>query len=110
MLKIDVEGFETEVISGARHVLEKPELRCVLMELAGYGKRYGFDENVLHRRMVDFGFRPCRYEPFTRNLTLESVENHNEKQSENTLFARDIEYVRERVEGAAEFTVRDWKI
>ena len=75
MLKIDVEGFETEVISGARRTLEKPDLRCVLMELAGYGKRYGFDENVLRQRMIDFGFQPYRYEPFTRNLTLESVEN-----------------------------------
>jgi hypothetical protein len=42
MLKIDVEGFETEVISGAPRTLENPSLRCILMELAGYGKRYGF--------------------------------------------------------------------
>jgi FkbM family methyltransferase len=57
MLKIDVEGFETKVISGARRVLEKPE-SCVLMELAGYGKRYGLDENALHQRMIDLVFNP----------------------------------------------------
>ena len=110
MLKIDVEGFETEVICGARRTLEKPDLRCVLMELAGYGKRYGFDENVLRQRMIDFGFQPYRYEPFTRKLTLESAEKDHKKQTENTLFVRDIEYVRQRIKSAAAFTVRNWKI
>jgi len=110
MLKIDVEGFETEVISGAPRTLENPSLRCILMELAGYGKRYGFDENVLRKRMIDFGFQPYRYEPFTRNLTLESVEKVQKKQTENTLFVRDIGYVRQRIKSAAAFTVRSWKI
>ena len=27
------------------------------MELAGYGRRYGFDENALRQRMIDFWFR-----------------------------------------------------
>jgi FkbM family methyltransferase len=110
MLKIDVEGFETDVIYGASRTLEKPDLRCVLMELAGYGNRYGFDENVLRQRMIGFGFQPCRYEPFTRNLTPESTETDQKKQSDNTLFIRDIEYVRRRIETAAIFRIRNWRI
>jgi len=110
MLKIDVEGFETEVVYGARRTLEKPNLRCVLMELAGYGKRYGFDENVLRQRMIGFGFHPYRYEPFARNLTPESTETDHKKPSDNTLFIRDIEYVRQRIETAAIFRVRNWRI
>ena len=32
------------------------------------------------------------------------------RDTENTLFVRDIKFVRQRVESAAAFTVRGWKI
>jgi FkbM family methyltransferase len=122
MLKIDVEGFETAVISGARLILEKPDLRCVLMELAGYGKRYGFDENVLRHQMAELGFRSCKYDPFSRSLQSEenktasentlktASENTLKTASENTLFVRGLEFARQRVESAPPFTVRGWTI
>ena len=110
MLKIDVEGFETEVISGAHRILQKTDLRCVLMELAGYGKRYGFDEHVLRQRMADFDFECYRYDPFTRCLHLKSLEENKNEETENTLFVRDVEFVRTRVESAPAFTVRGWTI
>jgi FkbM family methyltransferase len=34
MIKIDVEGFETEVVSGGRRAFEASDLRYVLIELA----------------------------------------------------------------------------
>ena len=106
MLKIDVEGFETEVISGARRILEKPDLRCVLMELAGHGKRYGFDENILRHQMAELGFQSCKYDPFTRSLQYDGSKTT----SENTLFVRGLEFARQRVESAPPFTVRGWTI
>jgi FkbM family methyltransferase len=109
LIKIDVEGFETEAVSGGRKILETPDLRCVLIELDGYGRQYGFDENALRQRMMDYGFKSYQYDPFTRCLTLKS--NHETpRQTSNTLFVRDIEYVRERVESADAFTVRGWTI
>jgi FkbM family methyltransferase len=110
MIKIDVEGFETEVVSGGCHILEASDLRCVLVELAGYGRQYGFDENALRQRMVDLGFESYQYDPFTRCLKRDSVNGGNKRETENTLFIRDIKFVRQRVESAAAFTVRDWKI
>ena len=110
MLKIDVEGFETKVISGARRTLEKPDLRCVLIELAGYGKRYGFDENVLRHQMAELGFESCPYDPFARSLQRGPIRGGNKNHTENTLFVRDIEFVQQRVEGAPCFTVRGWRI
>jgi len=44
LIKIDVEGFETDVLAGAVKTLANPELRAVVMELNGSGKRYGYDE------------------------------------------------------------------
>jgi FkbM family methyltransferase len=110
MIKIDVEGFETEVVSGGRRIFQTSDLRCVLIELTGYGRRYDFDENALRQRMVDLGFESYRYDPFTRCLKLDPVNGGNKRDTENTLFVRDIKFVRQRVESAPAFSVRGWKI
>ena len=69
LLKIDVEGVETEVIAGAERTLQHPNLLAVIMELNGSGKWYGYDERALHRQMLDRGFEPHRYHPATRELS-----------------------------------------
>lgn len=69
LIKIDTEGFETEVIAGGDRTFARPSLRAVLMELNGSGARYGFDEAALHRRMLALGFHPGRYDPFARAVT-----------------------------------------
>jgi FkbM family methyltransferase len=68
LLKIDVEGFECEVIAGAKKTLRRPELRAMIVERCGNGTRYGFDEDALHREIRQEGFLPCTYNPFTRLL------------------------------------------
>lgn len=52
LLKIDVEGFETPVISGAHTVLSNPSLHSVIMELNGSGARYGFSEDDILNIMI----------------------------------------------------------
>lgn len=69
MLKVDVEGFETEVVRGAAAVLANPALQCVLLELGGTGANFGYDEDDIRKSMERFGFTPCAYDPFTRRLT-----------------------------------------
>ena len=63
LIKIDVEGFETEVLAGAAATFASPSLHAVIMELNGSGTRYGFDEDKLHHHMQAIGFHPCRYDP-----------------------------------------------
>ena len=101
LLKIDVEGFETEVIAGAENLLGRRELAAIIMELNGSGERYGYDEAKLHEVVVGFGFRVCQYDPFTRGLrhrTGSSTEG-------NLLYVRDFEYVAERVASAPLYRV-----
>ena len=77
MIKIDVEGFETEVVSGGRRIFETPDLRCVLMELAGYGRSTVLTKMFCAIIWLNLGFESYRYDPFTRCLKLDPVNGGN---------------------------------
>jgi len=100
IIKIDVEGFETNVVAGAHKVLSQESLLAVIMELNGSGERYGFDENHLHRRMLEYGFRTFSYLPFERRLVALDGKNAH---SGNTLYVRNEEEVSSRLRSARKF-------
>jgi FkbM family methyltransferase len=97
VIKIDVEGYETEVINGAKKTLQAETLLAVLMEITGSENRYGFDESELHSDMVSRGFIPCAYDPMTRVLTQLDIRK---AKSGNTLYVRDTSALSERVKTA----------
>lgn len=97
LMKIDVEGWETEVIKGMPKQLMQPELAAVIMETNEAASRYeerGRDE--LADLMAEAGFQPCTYDPFKREL-LKGGSNVN------TIFVRDFDKVRERTKSAGQF-------
>ena len=102
LVKIDVEGFETEVIAGAKDVLSKASLLAVIVELNGSGRRYNHDEDEVYKRMIEYGFAAYNYDPYQRSLKELNGKNHN---SGNTLFVRDVVVVSERLRTAPAFTV-----
>lgn len=102
LIKIDVEGYETEVVKGGRDVLARDGLLAVLLELNGSGRRYGFDERRLHRELLEKGFEPCLYNPLARQLVRKNDRFEN---SGNTLYARDFDGLRERVRTAPRYRV-----
>ena len=85
LLKVDTEGFETEVFSGAATLLRRPRLRAMIVERGNNGVRCGFDEAVFHRQIRQCGFIPCRYDPFARRRS--RVEN---EALGNIIYVRDI--------------------
>lgn len=101
-IKIDVEGFEAEVIRGGRRTFRDPGLLAVLVELKGNGARYGFDEDLIRADLLAAGFVPSSYEPLKRELRLLSRRTGC---SGNTLFVRDAAELRERVCSAQRFNV-----
>jgi len=107
LIKIDVEGVETEVIASAVKTLSRYSLIAVIMELTGSGKRYGYDETALHQKMLDYGFCPYLYLPFERKLQLLNTKNNN---SGNTLYLRNVEKVRERLQNAVKFVINGIEI
>jgi FkbM family methyltransferase len=100
LLKIDVEGFETNVIKGAQRLLKDTALKAVLMEMNGAGRRYGFDERALDSEMRRLGFNSFLYDPWSRKLN-----PSNPKFLLNTLYVRDIAFVEHRLREAKPFQV-----
>jgi len=101
IVKIDVEGWETQVLSGATSVLQRSAPTALIIELNGSGERYGFDEDTLHQRLLEAGFETMEYAPFDRRLI--SLRTH--KQTGNTLYVKDTDFFSSRVQAASSYTV-----
>lgn len=104
-LKIDVEGFEANVINGAPDTLASPDLKVIIMETNGLSDQYEFGQNYLHNKLLSLGFAPHSYDPFKRNLQEISTTG-----SQNTIYLRDSGFVRERIQSARKIRFRDMLI
>lgn len=95
LIKIDVEGYETEVLKGMHETLESASLKAIIIELNGSGGRYGFDERMIHELLLSKGFLSFSYDAFTRSLTKLATYG-----SYNTIYCRDLAFVEERIKNA----------
>ncbi len=99
-VKIDVEGFETEVINGMQETLRSQALKIIIIELNGSAVRYNADENFIHETLTASGFYPYNYNPFTRGLS--SLSSFGKF---NTIYIRDIKNAEQKVKRAAAIRV-----
>jgi FkbM family methyltransferase len=100
LVKIDVEGYETEVLKGMTETLAGNHLKAIIIELNGSGRRYGFDEQSIHDLLLSYGFQPHTYDPVNRSLTVAATYG-----SYNTIYCRDILFIEERLKNSARFKV-----
>ncbi len=100
LMKIDVEGYETNVIQGMDKTLSNNDLNAIIIELNGSGRRYGFDENKIHEKLKSHKFLPYKYLPLNRQLELQE-----ELGNQNTIYIRDISLARQRVQNAPAITI-----
>jgi FkbM family methyltransferase len=68
VIKIDVEGYESQVLAGAQNIINNPSLIAVIVELNGSGKRYGKDDNDIHKLLIRKGFDSYQYDPTSHQL------------------------------------------
>jgi FkbM family methyltransferase len=100
LLKIDVEGFEQSVIEGAKTLLESADLKAIIIELNGSGMRYGFSDEKINEELLALGFKPFQYDPFSRQL------KYLEKPGPfNTIYLKNLEWIRERIATARNFNI-----
>ena len=105
LIKIDVEGYETEVLRGGRRTLEHPSVKALIIELNGSGRRYGFADADIHRKLVANEFSPFAYDPMSRRLSPIAMFGPH-----NTIYVRDLPFVSERVQSARAIGVRGVRI
>jgi hypothetical protein len=89
MWKVDVEGYEPEVLRGATAALQQPHLHAVLLEA---------DSPALQRTMEQPGFARTSYHLFSR--TLSPASGPGSSGSHNQLWIRDLPIVHERLRTA----------
>jgi len=102
MIKIDVEGFEANVIRGATMLLAQDSLQAVLIELNGLGARYDFSDADIHAQLLKYGLSPMHYDPVARKL--HALEDH--RTEGNTLYVRASVELDQRLKQAQPFRWR----
>jgi FkbM family methyltransferase len=104
LIKIDVEGFEANVLKGSRETINKESLLGVILELNGSGLRYGYSDEYIHQIMIDNGFSTFNYCPFNRTITPSEGKNPFAR---NTLYLRNLEAIEKRLREASRFCVHE---
>jgi len=89
LVKIDVEGFESEAIVGARKILRNLSLRAILIETV---------DDTVRDELDSAGFEEAIYDPFERVLS--PISYPESQPLHNSLFVRDVRACQQRLQAA----------
>ena len=104
IIKIDVEGFEDQVLAGAAKTLSSPAVLAVVMETNRSGARYGKRDDALFAEMRRLGFVPCGYDAIERNIVTEATGLGN------TIFIRNPHALLPRLKSAKKYRLINGEI
>jgi FkbM family methyltransferase len=102
LIKIDVEGWESEVLAGAEATLRQPSLLALIVEMNGADTAFNPNEQSVHANLLGNGFAPHAYDPFTRSLKALPSKHLG---ASNTIYARQATQLQSRLDNAAPFQV-----
>jgi FkbM family methyltransferase len=100
LIKIDVEGYELKVLSGAIDLLKSSECLAIIIETNTLLAKFGSTKWDIEVFLQALGFVRYEYNPFTRKLTHREI---SESTNENSIFVKDFERVQARLLGSREF-------
>jgi len=102
VLKIDVEGFEMEVLKGAEKLLVSGRVEAIIIELNNSGAMFGYKDEEISDLLMSYGYCPVQYNPENRTLTKLNGKNYN---AQNTIYIKDYDQASKRVTSARAHTV-----
>jgi len=102
LIKMDVEGWESEVLAGSQDVLGRSSLLGLIVEMNGDSEEFSANERAVHDGLKERNFAPYAYDPFTRELTALPSKNVGYT---NTIYLRNVDEVRRRIASASPFHV-----
>jgi hypothetical protein len=105
-MKIDVEGFERQVLAGGARTLASPKLQAIVIEVNEHEQRYDRAGKTALDMLRDAGFGSYRYDARERRI----VPSETHSTYGNYIFIRDAEFVQERLRSARRYHVGPWSI
>jgi hypothetical protein len=102
LIKIDVEGWESEVLAGAEATLSAPSLVALIVEMNGEDAAFNPNEKAVHECLLRKGFAPYTYHPLTRSLTPLPSKH---LRASNTIYLRYSDQLNDRLANATAFRV-----
>lgn len=108
-IKIDVEGFEAEVVAGATKTLNSPEIQAVIIEMcAGHVEKYDGKLEDIASTLIQAGLSgPYWYDPHGRKLIEAGTP---QARKHNQIFVRDSEVVTTRLTNSRSYEIHGTKI
>jgi hypothetical protein len=103
-MKIDVEGFELQVLHGASKTLRSQKLRALILEVNGLCRRYNVTEDQIFSEVRQYGFIPIDYDPLERKVLL---RHDGPTENPNIIFVRDHAAIAECVLRAPTFQLNN---
>lgn len=100
LIKIDVEGYELNVLNGADKILNNKNVYGIIIEINGLSKRYNVEENLIHKKLVNYKFFPIKYHPLERMAV--KVKSFNKL---NTIYIRDLELINKKVKNSLKYKI-----
>lgn len=101
LIKIDVEGYEENVLKGAIKILKNKKTNALIVEFAGYN-RYGSSNKKVHDLLIKNNFNPIKYSPYNRSF----IKLKNFRQDKiNTIYIRDFKLAMDRIIHSAKYKI-----
>lgn len=103
-IKIDVEGFEAQVVAGATETFSDPSLQAIVIEIwEGHLARYNSTLAEILTALKKSGFSgPYWHDPKNHELITPGTQ---EKRKFNQIFIRDFEHVSRRVKSSRRYKI-----
>jgi len=104
LMKIDVEGYEENVLLGSKKILANSNLNAIIIEMAGYN-RFGSSDEKVHGILSDYGFNPFAYDPLARVLNHRKEYSRHGKGWWNVIYVRDFDLATKRIKKSGKIKI-----